>query len=221
MGEPLIEFHADAALLGKIPHPYPAARVVPEWFKHMPLRSGEYDTVKRCMPFIDAMTAGYIIPLADTVHIFLLESGQFKVEQSITDLVQVHVADQFPGAPFPATPALKFNSPWIMKTPPGYSTLFTSPFNRIEFPILPLSGIVDTDGFYLEVTFPALYLLPPGTDLTIPKGTPLVQAIPFRREAWTSSVAVADLAASEAQRKKINDGAGYYRDHFWKKKSYS
>src|SRR2546423_805012 len=64
--EMTMEFHADPALLDRIPHPYPAAQAAPEWLKNMPMATAadpEVATVKRCAPFLEAMTAGYIIPL--------------------------------------------------------------------------------------------------------------------------------------------------------------
>jgi hypothetical protein len=227
MSDCKIEFHADPALLGKIPPPIPATRAVPDWYRKMPQDNQQYSTVKRCVPFLDALTAGYMIPIMDNVRITLSAAGELKVQQVTEEgtapLVQVHALEQFPGAPFPSIPALKFNSPWIIKTPPGYSTLFVSPFNRIELPILPLAGIVDTDTFYIPVSFPALYLLPPGSELEIPRGTPIVQAIPFKRDAWSSLLATVDEATFAPMHKAANeeDRVGYYRDGHWQRKSFT
>jgi len=135
--------------------------------------------------------------------------------------VQVHMQDQFPGAPFPEMPAIKFNNPWVVRTPPGYSTLFISPMNRFSLPILPLSGIVDTDTFQLAVTFPSLCLLQRGDSIALPRGTPLVQAIPFRRESWASAAGARDEQARGAQVTESQENHRFYKDNYWQKKSYT
>jgi len=52
--------------MGKVwPHPKPANHFVPEEYKKLERhKRGDLQapTVKTCMPFLDAMTAGYIIP---------------------------------------------------------------------------------------------------------------------------------------------------------------
>ncbi|MEA2707968.1 MAG: hypothetical protein QOF78_569 [Phycisphaerales bacterium] len=225
MSNPHIEFQAPGTDLDKLIHPYPAIRAMPEWYRQMPVESQGHDTVKRCMPFLDAMTSGYIIPLQVDVKISLSESGlnlqftPFKPPQVAP--VQVHVQEQFPGAPFPQMPAIKFNSPWVIRTPPGYSTLFVAPMNRFAVPIMPLSGIVDTDTFALEVTFPALCLLQRGDSVELPRGTPLVQAIPFRRDTWTSGAAPLDGAAHESHQAEAAANHRFYRDRYWQKKSFT
>ena len=62
VNESAIEFHTQPALLDRIPHPYPAGQHVPEWLKEMPQDFEHGGTLKRCPPFLAAMTAGYIIP---------------------------------------------------------------------------------------------------------------------------------------------------------------
>ena len=49
-----------------LPRPIPAVQGLPEWFKSMPAKAfdltmgSETETVKRCPPFIDAMTYGFL-----------------------------------------------------------------------------------------------------------------------------------------------------------------
>ena len=54
-----------------IAEPIPAKSCLPVWFKNLPAVANEdlsvknnALTIKRCMPFIDALTTGWIIPLA-------------------------------------------------------------------------------------------------------------------------------------------------------------
>jgi hypothetical protein len=82
-------------------------------------------------------------------------------------------------APYP-----KWNNPWAIKTPPGYSCLITQPFHRdLPFTILP--GIVDTDTYPVPINFPCV-LSNIEFEGLIPAGTPLAQIIPFKRDSWIS-----------------------------------
>ena len=47
------------------PHPKPASHFVPKEYKKLPRfqkNNMQHRTVKTCVPFLDSMTAGYIIP---------------------------------------------------------------------------------------------------------------------------------------------------------------
>ncbi len=52
-----------------LPKPVPARRGLPAWLRDMPASArveefeGEVQTVKRCLPFLDAMSAGFLMPL--------------------------------------------------------------------------------------------------------------------------------------------------------------
>ena len=61
--------------------------------------------------------------------------------------------------------------------------MFVQPMHRESvFAILP--GIVDTDEYYAPVNFPMVINNPEFEGL-IPKGTPIAQVIPFKRESWS------------------------------------
>ena len=77
-------------------------------------------------------------------------------------------------------------SPWIIETPPEYSTLFLPPINRLEIPIIPLVGLVDTDTYFNNVNIPFIHtaMQPDEEKHIIPAGTPICQVIPFKREEW-------------------------------------
>jgi len=184
-----IEFHGPVNL--PFPQPYPAIRNVPDWFKDMPAETWVAShgkvllTVKRCPPFVDALTGGYIIPLADDVHFTLHEDGvNFS---STSELVRTHPREQLPKE-LAGRVIVKFLNPWIIKTPPGSSCLFVQPLNRFNLPFQILSGIIETDTYYQGVNFPAICLMRPGSRVEMKKGTPLVQVFPFTREPWESSV---------------------------------
>lgn len=80
----------------------------------------------------------------------------------------------------------KWINPWSIKTPPGYSVLFTQPMHR-ESSFTILDGIVDTDQYDAPVNFP-FALNDWGFEGLIPAGTPMAQVIPFKRESWQMEI---------------------------------
>ena len=173
--------------------PKPASKFIPDWYKNMESYIGGEKkpngdgttkaTVKRCMPVFDAITAGYIITLPADVYVSIRDGVQF-FEWSNFGLVAFHPVEQAPEHPLKNQHAYpKWLSNWSIKTPKGYSTLFIQPMHRESvFTILP--GIVDTDTYYAPVNFPFV-INDPNFEGLIPKGTPIGQLIPFKRESWT------------------------------------
>jgi len=175
-----------------IEQPQPASKFTPDWYKDTksyignikkPTGAGATDaTIKRCIPVFDAITAGYIITSPADVYVSLKESIQF-FEWSSLGLISFHPIEQAPNHPARNQHAYpKWMNPWAVKTPKGYSTLFTQPMHReAVFTILP--GIVDTDTYTAPVNFPFI-VNDPNFEGLIPKGTPIAQVIPFKRDKW-------------------------------------
>jgi hypothetical protein len=175
-----------------IEKPQPASAFVPDWYKNMdsytgkekkPNGSGNTNaTVKRCMPVFDAIVAGYIIVLPADVYVSLKE-GQQYFEWSDFGLIGFHPIEQAPNHPLKKPHAYpKWINHWAIKTPKGYSTMFVQPMHRDSvFTILP--GIVDTDTYTAPVNFP-MVINDPEFEGLIPKGTPIAQVIPFKRDSW-------------------------------------
>jgi hypothetical protein len=210
-----------------IPRPYPAVKEVPDWFRALPSetegQAATSRTVKNCPPFLEAMTCGYILPAATDLVLSLDEAGEFYGQCRDLNLLQIHRADQVKGAPFEKSPVLKIMNPWLVRTPPGYSTLFLPPLNRFELPLVPLAGLVETDTFYREVNFPAILSIAPGTTLEVPRGTPLVQMIPIKREAFQAEFVATDAEryrAMDLQTRDSPENYNFYKDHYWQKKAY-
>ncbi|NJR14046.1 MAG: hypothetical protein HC779_07695 [Phyllobacteriaceae bacterium] len=210
---------------GVIAPPVPSKAYLPAWFRKLPAITPEAEglnstglTVKRCMPFLDAMTTGWIIPLAATVRLEITEGG--KTVNSGWDfdrtMVSNHGSHQIAGHPMSHLPPCKFHNHWTIRTPPGWSCLFINPLNRPNGIFEIVSGIVDTDTYTSEIHFPFFATGDEGLHV-IEKGSPLVQVIPFRRD---SAMIEADIRAEtreEAdQRQKIMRNttatAGWYRE---------
>lgn len=221
-----IRFHHPKGLEGVFPSPVPAVKKVPDFFKAVrPQTTGnpESSTVKRCVPFLDALSAGFIIPM--WADVYVVASGgeltiRFPEMYPLPSLGQ-HPTTQLPNHPLATKPygdlLLKWISPWVVETEAGVSCLFTSPLNHLETRFKVLDGVVDTDTYYKEVNFPFLWTGGDG-EFFIPRGTPLVQVIPFRREEFDLEVGPQNTSKNLNTTAKIGthlkDG---YREEFWHK----
>ena len=221
---PLIEFHAVGH--HRFPAPYPASRNIPDWYKELAIECTTagpnpevLPTIKRCPPFLEAIAGGYIIPLADDIHFSTDARGNLNFKCK-NDIVHTHNPGQYKGTPFGKQVIVKFINLWIIRTPPGYSTLLVQPMNRFHIPFVMLSGVVETDNWYLEIHFPAISQLPPNSQYLMPKGTPLMQAIPFQREQWQSAVGELEPEVREKARLGLAGNLHVYKDEHWRKKSY-
>jgi hypothetical protein len=182
--------------------PKPASTFVPDWYKKLesyingskkPTGQGSSAaTAKRCMPVFDAIVGGYIIVSPADVFVSQkkTEDGSKHpyFEWSSYGLIQFHPIEQMPEHPnrngHMAYP--KWINPWAIKTPKGYSVLFTQPMHRESvFTILP--GIVDTDTYTAPVNFPFV-LNDVNFEGLIPAGTPIAQVIPIKRDEWQMSL---------------------------------
>lgn len=221
---PVIEFLCAPEDEGVIAPPVPARDYLPDWFRRLPAtdpevmsRSNTGLTVKRCLPFLEAMTVGWIIPLAAEV-LLEIRNGGTEAEAGWTfdrTLVSAHGAHQVRGHPHAGRPPRKFHNFWTIRTPPGWSCLFTDPLNRPNGLFEVVSGVVDTDIYAAPVHFPFFATGPDGLHV-IAKGSPLVQVIPFRRSSTDLGAVIRSEAAGEAdKRRKVHRNTlaaqGWYR----------
>ena len=215
-----IKFTCPPQLDGKLPPPQPARRALPDWLRKMEMAHhipdfGDEKTLKSCPPFVDAMTEGFVIPLAADISV---ENGRFSWDWDHEDSpISLHFATQARGSPLEhdGNTLIKFLNYWSIETPTGWSILFTHPVNRPDLPFHVLTGLVDTDTFNeLPVHFPARWL-EPNFNGVLPQGTPIVQCFPILREDLTLVTSVVD-SATMAKRKVLKEevkiGPHYYRD---------
>jgi Family of unknown function (DUF6065) len=184
-----VTFLCEPEDMGVIPEPIPAVSVLPDWYRRLPPidqvqlnPANSAITIKRCMPFLDAMSAGWILPLAATVRIEVADQGKnisygWDFHKS---LISNHGTHQVAGNPFEPRPPCKFHNFWTIKTPPGWSCLFVPPLNRWNADFEILSGIVDTDTYHARVNFPFIAKGPDKLYI-LKKGWPMVQVIHFQR----------------------------------------
>lgn len=186
---PVIEFVCEPCDHGVIAEPVPAKSAMPDWFRRLPAVDDKHVhaannglTIKRCMPFLDALTTGWILPLAATVRLEIRDDGATVDAGWEIDRVMVsnHGMHQVAGNPLGARPPCKFHNYWTIKTPPGWSCLFVPALNRPRPVVEIVAGIVDTDTYQSLINFPFFATAADGV-YTLERGTPLVQVIPFRR----------------------------------------
>lgn len=238
---PKIKFLTHPDVVKVIPHPRPAKKFVPKWYKDMELERKcpkkldpeteiieDVPTIKQCMPVRDYLTTGYIIPAWADILIRKDSKNKYHSQSRIEDVGQHysmgcswHGIEQFKGSPLEGLSdgekCLKLLNPWTIKTPKGYSTFFTSPFYT-ESDITILPAIVDTDKHRVPVNFPSVINT---NECRIKRGEPLIQAIPFKRENWDSEVGVLNLA--EHNRSQINYASvlnSIYTTDYWERKRF-
>lgn len=217
--------------------PEPASRNVPEWYKTLakhdksnseetlhPINhmgtDGAVVATKQCPPFLDAMTAGYHYLLEDDLHVDIDDDGKpilwWKTENMMLDhrpTIELPV----PEGHHPIHYGFKMS--WYYETPPGHSVLITHPMNRYDLPFTVQSGIVESDIWGLPVFI--AFFLKRGFRGVIPKGTPVFQIIPFKRQNWEMEVDNRQETIhrhtfdAEKRRTRIH---GYYKWFAWRKK---
>lgn len=225
---PTIQFLTHEKNKGIIPEPYPAAQYMQNWYKKLSHRVGtkglHTGTVKRCAPFLDAMSLGYIIPLAGDIEVQMSEDGATVNTESefYEKIIGLHsnfqLGDDHPSRP---SPALKFSNFWAIKVPRGWSVLFVSPLNRPDSRFECFSGVVECDKYFNYINFP-FFMKDLNFSGIIPQGTPMVQAIPFKRSGVKTKhsigdATVKDVVELEKTSRSLKAHESYYRDSIWKK----
>ena len=233
-----IEF--SSPLAGDIDHPKPSLSTIPDEYKKLSIeldkRKFDYteSSVKGCMPFLDAYTIGYTLTAPIEFGFQIIKENQhFHFKLILPDLfpkealpyfnLENHNNQQVPeklrSSYRTIDVVFKLLFPWKIKTPPGYSCIFTNPLNK-NSPIKIIDGVVDTDSFH-QVNFPFYWTGDINKELTIiQKGTPLIQVIPFKRENWKMSVKKSELDTYREKMKLSQFLKDNYKKLFWKKKSF-
>ena len=184
--------------------PYPAVKQLPDWFLNMePYKDKSFDfpndkklhfrnrtanaTFKKCVPLLDGMSAGYIIPLWADVMVEQNNGFSEIYWKTKIDLFFKHgeASSEVQPSTGYSNQVYKYNNCWIPQTPKGYSCLVVSPLGYGSLPFKAIPAIVDTDRSTLELVFPMW--IKEGFEGIVEKGTPMIQIIPFKRDDWDST----------------------------------
>ena len=148
-------------------------------------------TYKKCAPFLDAVSNGYIFYLTQDIEVIKREDESPYIMWRLETLnpISWHNENQWDGLVYPENchkTLYKWQNYFNIKTPRGYSTLFTHPHNRFDLPFYTLSGVVDTDKYDLSVHFP--FFIKKDFTGVIKAGTPVAQMTFFKRKHWFRSI---------------------------------
>jgi hypothetical protein len=184
--------------------PYPAVKQLPRWFLDADPYQDDFPgspkdgklhfrnrvanaTYKKCVPLLDGLSAGYIIPLWADVMIETHTGFPEVYWKTIENVFELHgeSSRKIPAPTGYDRVVYKYNNCWIPQTPKGYSCLITSPFGYNDLAFKAIPAIVDTDRSTLELVFPMW--IKTGFEGVVEKGTPIVQVIPFKRDDWNST----------------------------------
>ena len=184
---------------------------MPDWFKNLPqkafsaLLQEEQFTVKKCPPFVDAMTYGFLMPL------ICRSQGRER---------RVRVGPEVPGGAFASYPRspidfhdrnqvagrpafdddrfiIKFNNFWTIELPPGYSLFIRIRSTGPIYRYVTLTGLVDADRFSDNfIHFPARWR-DPRIQRRSRRARRSRQCLPVKRENSVSATAPITGEASE------------------------
>jgi hypothetical protein len=226
-----VTFRCPPELEGVLPRPVPAVLGLPDWFKTMPHKAFstvlkmEQLTVKKCPPFIDAMTSGFLVPLIADLHV---ADGMVSWDRNVPagaltnysrSPIDFHDNHQVAGTPYYEEDRFlfKFTNYWTFELPADYSLLITHPFNRPDLPFVTLTGLVDADAYKDNfINFPARWH-DAAFNGVLPKGTPVAQCVPVKRDVWTASFGVIEgdaVGRLQELSRAVMEETGVYRKRF-------
>lgn len=209
--------------------PIPVKKVVPEWYRlgessYTEADGKESPGMKTCAPFLDVMLTGYVLITPFDIYVGKNEDGSHNIRWNGPEEWSTFIGErpQELGATIPrpaghSPNGLVWASKWGWRTPRGWSTIVTHPYNRFDLPFMTLSGVIDSDKFLANGNIP--FFIKDGWVGVIPAGTPYAQIIPFKRKAWKK---VADYGLI----KKVHDEGievrtKPYKKFLWVKKIYN
>lgn len=214
----------------------PASEFIPEWYRKSDSKVKGFDmealpappfsltsTYKKCSPFFDALSIGYIAYLTADIEVTKKPDGMpYVVFRTNRTIVTEHSNEQWEGLPCPegySYYVYKWHNQHVLKTPKDYSMLFTNPFNRFDLPFQTITGIVDTDKYNLTVHFP--FFIKNSFTGIIKSGTPICQMIPIKRDAWKREILEYEDGKYEINHEKYRSVIKRaYKNLFWQRKEY-
>ena len=215
----------------------PASEFVPEWYRksssniagtkselHITNPSTTNATYKKCTPFFDAISAGYMAYLTADIEVIRKDDGMpFIMWRTKRDIVTHHDMPQWDGLPCPEgySPFVyKWHNQFNIKTPEDYSLLFLSPINRFDLPFLTVTGIVDCDEYTGSVQFP--FFIKNNFVGIIEKGTPITQIIPIKRDNWNREYNDYHKSTKTLHQESfLSTIKRSYKNNYWHRKEYN
>lgn len=221
--------------------PKSAKLFIPDWYKKAEVTYKDpmgitQQGLKTCIPYLDGLTSGYMLSTPVDIyvnqkenslgHLFNNSGDNLEIRWDGPGFLQDFVNERPKGSgytmPRPAghyPNHLVWKGYWSIKTPRGYSLLFTHPLNRHDLPFTTLSGIVDSDKFFAPGNIP--FFMKKDFSGVIPKGTPIVQLIPIKRNNWKTYQDDPYLTDQHfIQTSYLENKDTNYKKRFWQRKRY-
>lgn len=215
--------------------PVPSKKEIPAWYKksfkfknnNMPsFDKNNYSesTIKSCMPVLDSMSLGYIQKTWCDIYIEIIDEKIFYRWSSGPQIIYEREDWHKQLLPTPHAhhnTMLTWSRPWGIKTSKKYSCLFVHPFYHTDLPFTSMPGIIDTDKYHGSGERSVPFFIKKGFFGLIPKGTPMYQIIPIKREPWHSEIKHKGNSVVAEHLKIINTRFfDKYKKEFWNKKIY-
>lgn len=192
MNNPKIRFWSNVDGVEKTEPILPASKVIPEWFKKTPPNKNgltyEIQTfkgsIKTCPGLMDYFTNGYIMTMWCDLKIEVTPTGWKYRTPNKEFTMDYHMNDQYinflpENAKKDKKIVLKTITPWKCKLSKGYSLQQTPLYYHFNEVFSTMPGIIDCDIYH---TLNVHLIIKEYGEFFIPKGTPLVHYIPFKRE---------------------------------------
>lgn len=200
----IIEFYpwGDGASKKSIPPELARKNIAPYW-KNMPRFHNEGDaekfkngdanrnnvflSMKHCMPYFDAMTAGYHYLLHTDLIVKINENGLPTLKwDSPMEPAGDRILKEMPVPHGHYQAHFGWQMYWGIQLPEGWSALITHPINRFDLPFTTVSGLADYDVYPLPGN--VSFHIKDNFEGVIPAGTPLFSIIPIKRENWEHKI---------------------------------
>jgi hypothetical protein len=234
-----------------VPMPSPAKFYIPDWYKKFAtfydadnksyLSGSQYNedgklnpgtrlTAKVCIPFLETFTFGYIQQTWCDISVSKKEDEvSFSVNRESEEIEQMVSTRENALIPKELIPedchdvSFQWFRHWNPVLPKGYSALITHPLNREDLPFRTISGIIDHDKYYLGGA--VAFFMKKNFSGEIPKGTPMYQIIPFKRDDWQIKNSIDNnllIKSMEDQISNVTSGQkGVYKKKYWQRKDFN
>lgn len=147
------------------------------------------DKFKKLKELVKAFNKTGSLDDTDRIHDYCKQHLLLVEELQGNYVVGGHPAAQTRGSGFDDKMAFKFKLDFLITTPKGTSTYWLDPFLFNNPFFHAWQGIIDTDSFN-QLTTNNMCIFYPKADnsFIIPKGTPIVQVVPFVRYPWKHKI---------------------------------
>ena len=175
--------------------PKNASAFIPFWWKnlvretaHNSISNATSSNIKSCVSFPSYFSMGYILPMwCDTIlrfdtstNSFMWKTSDSRFTWDIQKVEGFHTQSQPSFLGSVPKVICRTEAPWKMVTTDGYAVQQLPLLYHFDNRFSVLPGVIETDTFYNTTI--QLLIHEADTDIFIPRGTPLAQYIPFKKE---------------------------------------